>query len=146
MVARSITAAIQERGAFLRVVVASLLTALVLSLTAGDRAFACPPGTKTHHATLQQKLRSVDVIGLLVLTASNTYAPAAYVNDGCGGVPSGADPCCKSGCCSAGAAIADIACDGSLDLQMPATYNGHIQDRLTPSASPTHFRPPQSAI
>jgi hypothetical protein len=147
MVGRSIAAAMAGRSAFLRLLAASLLAAFVVSLTAWIEARACPPDAKSHHATAQHKLRSADVIGKQVLTVSEaTLATSvSLAKGGCGGVSSTADPCCKSGCCSAGVAIADLGGDAPLNLHLPATYKARTQDQLSPLPPPTHFRPPQNA-
>lgn len=135
------------KGALWRLLAVSLLAAFVFSLTAWGGASACPTAAKSHHAAVHHKLRSNDAIGKHVLMAAAQAAviPTDPTGHCRGNSSSTADPSCKLGCCSAGAAIADLGREALVDVHLPAAYRVRAQDQLTPIWLPTHFRPPQIA-
>jgi hypothetical protein len=148
MVGRSIAATLAGGKALTRLLALSLLAGFIASFVAWGEAHACPPGAKPHHASPQNKLRSIDVAGKQTLTAAEApaFALTPSLRGGCGGTSPAADPCGKSGCCSADAAIAGLKDNGLADVHLPASYNAPLQDHLTSAQRAPHFRPPQIAV
>ena len=145
MIGKSIGAARLEWASFGRLVATLLLAAFVVSLIALNGANACPTGTKSHHAAIQHKKPS-NTIGAPL---SFTTARPAITSEGpnghcCGGPFSNASSSCKSGCCYAGVAVANLGTDGLAYVCLPPTYSAGVADQLTPVPPPIHFRPPPS--
>jgi hypothetical protein len=148
MAGGSIGAAMSGGRAHWRLLAASLLAAFVLSLSGWNEAHACPTGAKSPQVAAQHKLKSNPAIGRHVVTAVTwtNVRPVAVAGHCCGGSSASADPVCKSGCCSAGVAMADLRPDGLVDVHPRTIYSARAQDQLTSIHPPAHFRPPQSMV
>ena len=145
MIGGSITAAMPGRKG-LRLLAASLFAALVLSLTGWTGAYACPTGSKSHHAAAEHPLKSNKPASKHVTVfVRSLVATVASARHRCAGPPSTAGSCCKSGCCSAGFALAEPGHDGVERFWLHATYDARVQDQLKSLSPPGHFRPPQAA-
>ena len=122
---------------------AALITLLVIA-PSGD-ALACPPGTKSHHATTKHKAKAVTVSAHVVSMSNRSVAQnSTSIGHCCGGTSSSAGSSCKASCCSAG--IADVNLDGVPFFAIPISYLSCRQGEFSSLAPASHFRPPQQTI
>jgi|KBSSwiStaDraftv2_1062776.scaffolds.fasta_scaffold235057_2 hypothetical protein len=136
------------QGATWRLGVASVVAAFALVLMGWvGEAHACPPGTKSHHATIKHHAKTAVVSARMQLTSGNSFGKKSVaIGHCCGGTSSSADSGCKTSCCSSGVAVAEPAADGLDYFDVPTGYLRLVQGSMTSTAPPAHFRPPQLAI
>jgi len=122
---------------------AALITLFVIASSAN--ALACPPGSKSHHATTNHKAKAVAVTAHVVSVFNGSAAQnSTSIGHCCGGASSSAGSSCKASCCSAG--IADVNLDGVAFFEIPISYLSCRQGEFSSLAPASHFRPPQQTI
>jgi hypothetical protein len=135
---------------FAAALLAALITLFVMG-SSGD-ALACPPGTKSHHATIKHKAnkhkaKAATLTAHVVSVSSRSAAQnSASIGHCCDGTSSSAGSSCKASCCSTGSAIADVNLDGAPFFEIPISYFFCRQGDLSSLEPASHFRPPEFSI